>query len=222
MDNRSIKSSPQINEIASALAKAQGTMKPAAFNRCNTHFRQKYADFTSCMEACRGPLSENGLAVTQLPSTNNEGKFILNTLLLHTSGQWMSCEFPLVCKNPDNIQALGSVLSYAKRYSLCGMLGIVADQDVDDDGEAALGRDDKQKPIDVPVAKLKENQIVILKQLEVKLNAECTSKIYEWFQRAYNINRIEDLPQESFTKVLGAYENAIKFLESEKVEVMNA
>src|SRR5690349_6289254 len=135
-----IKHSDQINEIASALAKAQGEMKPAVFNKKNPHFGQRYADFTGCMDACRAPLSTNGLAVSQLPTFTNDGKFVLNTLLLHSSGQWMACEFPLNSKTPDNIQSLGSAMSYAKRYSLCGMLGIVADEDIDDDGESAEGR----------------------------------------------------------------------------------
>ena len=85
-----IKRSEQINEIIGALAKAQGEMKPAVFNRVNPHFKNRYADFTSCMEAVREPLSKNGLAISQMPSTTPDGKYVLITLIAHTSGQWIA------------------------------------------------------------------------------------------------------------------------------------
>ncbi len=226
--NTSLKHSAQINEIASALAKAQGTMKPAVFNRTNPHFKSKYADFTSCMDACREPLSSNGLAITQLPTYTTDGKFILNTLLLHTSGQWMACEFPLNAKS-DNIQAIGSSLSYAKRYSLCGMLGIVADEDIDDDGESAVSRPQAQQRVNpvvntpAPIVKVNAGQSELLKSLDQKLNGECREKINKWLMATYKTENLAELPQESFTKIVGAYENAIKFMENEKLsEAVNA
>lgn len=218
--NISLKHSGQINEIASALAKAQGVMKPAVFNRTNPHFKSKYADFTSCMDACREPLSSNGLAITQLPTYTNDGKFILNTLLLHTSGQWMACEFPLNAKS-DNIQAIGSSLSYAKRYSLCGMLGIVADEDIDDDGESAVARPQQRNvatpPPQAPVLRVTPAQADVLRFLSSKLNAECKGKIDSWLISTYKTSNVAELPEESFTKIQSAYENAIKFMENEKL-----
>jgi len=225
-----LKHSEHINEIASALAKAQGEMKPAVFNRVNPHFKSRYADFTSCMDACRLPLSKNGLAVSQLPTFAGDGKFVLNTLLLHASGQWMACEFPLHSKTPDNIQALGSVMSYAKRYSLCGMLGIVADEDIDDDGEASLGRQVDQSdlrriqptPPPRPVQKIGNSQVAIIKKMEEKLDDECKKKLYDWMKSAYKIDAVEDIIVENFTKVASAFENAVKYMESNKVELANA
>jgi hypothetical protein len=70
----------------------------------------------------------------------------LVTMLAHTSGQWMKSEFPIVATKMDS-QGIGSAMTYAKRYSLCGMLGIVADEDADDDGEAAVGRTKKKEPV---------------------------------------------------------------------------
>src|SRR4051812_9977425 len=118
-----ISHSPEIKEFVAALAKAQGVMKPAVFNRVNPHFKTRYADFTSCMDACRGPLSDNGLAPIQYCETI-EGKLNLVTMLAHTSGQWMKSEFPLIPSKMDS-QGIGSAMTYAKRYSLCGMVGIV-------------------------------------------------------------------------------------------------
>src|SRR5688572_22061633 len=125
-----------IKDLVAALAKAQSTLKPAVFNKINPHFRSRYADFTSCMDACRGPLSENGLAVIQFCETI-DGKVNLITMLAHTSGQWIRSEYPIISAKTDS-QAIGSAMTYAKRYSLCGMIGIVADED--DDAEAAVGR----------------------------------------------------------------------------------
>jgi hypothetical protein len=124
--------SENINELAAALAKAQGSMKAAAFNKTNTHFKNKYADLTAIIDAVRKPLNENGLAFTQSPEMH-DGIFCLVTRLLHSSGQWTSGEYPLPANGTP--QQFGSALTYAKRYSLAAMVGISADDD--DDAEAA-------------------------------------------------------------------------------------
>lgn len=142
--------SDDIKDLVGALAKAQGVMKPAVFNKVNPHFKSRYADFSSCMDACRAPLSSNGLAVIQSCETI-DSKLSLVTTLAHISGQWMKSEFPIITSKMDS-QGIGSAMTYAKRYSLCGMIGIVADEEGDDDGEAAVGRPKKEsKPKEEPV-----------------------------------------------------------------------
>jgi len=136
-----MRKSENINELAAALAKAQGQMKPAQFNRINPHFKSRFADLNSCMEACKQPLAENGLCVMQLPE-QVEGKDILVTMLAHSSGQWITSEYPLLAAKMDS-QGFGSAMTYAKRYSLCALLGIVADED--DDGEATMDRSTEKK-----------------------------------------------------------------------------
>jgi hypothetical protein len=127
----------EIKELVVALSKAQGKMEPAKFNKTNPHYKNKYADFKSCMDACRIPLSENGLSVMQY-CEDIGGRLTLVTMLAHVSGQWIKSDFPLIPKNMDS-QSIGSAMTYAKRYSLSCMLGIVSD-DEDDDGEASHGR----------------------------------------------------------------------------------
>lgn len=136
--------SQEIKELISSLAKAQRVMKPAIYNKVNPHFKSRYADFASCMEACRIPLSDNGIAVIQSCETI-DGKISLITILAHISGQWIKSEFPIIPSKMDS-QAIGSAMTYAKRYSLCGMIGIVADEEGDDDGEAAMGRNKTESP----------------------------------------------------------------------------
>jgi hypothetical protein len=130
-----------LNQLAAALAKAQGEMKAAVFNKVNPHFKNKYADLAAVLDAVRGPLSKNGLSVTQTMRMNGEG-FFLTTMLCHASGQWLSSDYPL----PVNAkpQELGSALTYARRYSLSAITGIAADED--DDAEAAQKADEKVNP----------------------------------------------------------------------------
>lgn len=219
-----ISHSIEIKEFVSALAKAQGVMKPAVFNRVNPHFKTRYADFTSCMDACRAPLSENGLAPIQYCETI-DGKLNLVTMLAHVSGQWMKSEFPLIPSKMDS-QGIGSAMTYAKRYSLCGMVGIVADEEGDDDGEAAVGRGksvETTKPVtqDKPVQKILPAQVAAIRYLELKLDKECKNKLYVWMSNTYKIDKLEDVIIDNFQKVLGAFENAVKFIEQKKLEVAN-
>ena len=125
--------SEQINEIATALAKAQGSIKGAIKDSANPHFKSKYADLASCWEACREPLSANGLAVVQMPG-QADGVATITTLLTHASGQWMRSDVSVRPAKPD-AQGLGSALTYLRRYSLTAMVGIAPE---DDDGNAAV------------------------------------------------------------------------------------
>jgi hypothetical protein len=173
-DTVKISHSDEIKELVGALAKAQGVMKPAVFNKMNPHFKSRYADFSSCMDACRAPLSENGLAIIQSCETT-DGKLNLITMLAHSSGQWMKSEFPIISNKMDS-QGIGSAMTYAKRYSLCGMIGIVADEDGDDDGESAVGRGKKEeKPIENKLPKLlamfnPEDKDALMQYIDVVIN----------------------------------------------------
>lgn len=220
-----ISHSEEIKDFVAALAKAQGSIKPAVFNRINPHFKSRYADFASCMEACRIPLSENGIATIQYCETV-DGKLNLVTMLAHVSGQWMKSEFPLISAKMDS-QGIGSAMTYAKRYSLCGMVGIVADEEGDDDGEAAVGRgktvpqkayakETASKKEDQENKKITEKQVMVLKILEEKLDEECKQKLYAWLNSSYNINCIEDVLAENFSRVFTGFENALRFMEQQK------
>lgn len=243
---KSATQSEEIKELVSALSKAQGSMKPAVFNRINPHYKNRYADFTSCMDSCREPLSNNGLSIMQYCETVND-KLMLVTMLAHTSGQWMKSYFPLNPVKMDS-QSIGSAMTYGKRYSLSAMLGIVSD-DEDDDGEASHGRgtnqqtvpkpingqgqarfaenlksvqNDMQKAVNLPAPKINPLQVETLKKLEEKLDAECKSKLYAWLNNQYKVSALEEISVDIFQKVLGSFENAVKFIEQQKLEVAHA
>lgn len=140
--------SESINELAAALAVAQGHMKPARMNATNPFLKNKYADLGAVMDACRDVLANNGLSFVQMaftPPMDNFGPAVgVETMLMHKSGQWLSEQFVLPVgdeKGKSVMQVAGSAISYARRYALASMLGIVADEDTDGNAPAKV-----QKP----------------------------------------------------------------------------
>jgi len=131
-----IEKSEQINELAAALSKAQGSIKNAAKDSFNPHFKSKYADLASVIDATKEALAANGLAVSQMPEAV-DGRVFITTMLLHSSGQWLSSTLMLI---PDktNCQGIGSAITYGRRYGMSAILGISQD---DDDAEGAINRD---------------------------------------------------------------------------------
>lgn len=138
--------SDAINELAAALVKAQSELTVAVKDSNNPHLKSRYADLGSVWAAARGPLAANGLAVVQVGGVDGTGKPVLRTILVHKSGQWIAGDLPLEVrenKGTSIMQALGSAVTYARRYGLQAAVGIVAD---DDDGNAAGGAAPSQAP----------------------------------------------------------------------------
>lgn len=121
--------SESIHELAAALAKAQAAMKNATLNRVNPHFKSKYADLAGIRDAVMPVLAAHGLSVVQAI-----GAGAVQTRLLHSSGQWIESECPI--PPVQDMQKLGSAITYARRYSLSAIACIAADED-DDGNEAA-------------------------------------------------------------------------------------
>ena len=133
--------SEQLNELSAALAKAQAKIRNAIKDSENPHFRSKYADLSSVWDACRAPLTENGLAVMQFPhSVSDEtGKLHLymRTMLTHSSGQWVRDMFEIPLTKVD-AQGVVAACTYGRRAGLAAIAGVSPGDD--DDGEAAVGR----------------------------------------------------------------------------------
>lgn len=132
--------SQTIGKLADALSKAQGMMSAAKKDSDNPFFNSRYADLAACWECCREPLAKNGLAVIQTTIPTVDGTVRVVSTLAHSSGEWIRGELAVKPVKADP-QGIGSALSYARRYSLCSLVGIVSDED--DDGEAAQGRGQK-------------------------------------------------------------------------------
>ena len=129
-----MKHSESIAALAAALAKAQLQIEPASKNATNPHFRSHYADLASIWDACRGPLNTNGLSIVQFPCDGEVGRTGLCTMLLHSSGEYIS-EVVTTRSQKDDPQGLGSALTYLRRYALAAVVGVTATED--DDGNAA-------------------------------------------------------------------------------------
>lgn len=130
-----MRTSDQINELATALALAQSEMKNARLNKQNPHFKSRYSDLAEIRDAVTPALTKNGLSVVQGTDTSDDGKLIVVTRLLHKSGQWIESRFPISYDKP---QAMGSSITYGRRYTLSAICNIAADED--DDAEVAQTR----------------------------------------------------------------------------------
>lgn len=130
--------SDDITALAAALAKAQAAMTTAQMSATNPGYANKpYADLSDVWEACRAPLTTNGLSIVQLPRSEGQ-KITVRTKLLHSSGQWIQTDLTATAAQ-NTPQSVGSVITYLRRYSLAAMAGVAPKGD-DDDGESGEGR----------------------------------------------------------------------------------
>jgi hypothetical protein len=132
--NGELRMSSTIGKLVDALAKAQGEMKGAAKDATNPHFRSKYPTLASVCDAC-DPLAKHGIAYLQ--PTRAEGVHVtVTTMLAHSSGEWIAQDLTLTA-GQSTPQAVGSAITYGRRYGLAAMVGVAPE---DDDGEAAEPR----------------------------------------------------------------------------------
>lgn len=131
-----------LDKLFAALAKAQGQIEGASKDKVNPHFKSRYADLASIWDACRKALSDNGLAVIQFPVS--DGDLVgVRTILGHSSGQSVE-SVAWTMPQAKGPQALGSCVTYLRRYSLAAAVGVAPDED--DDGNGATGRADPKAP----------------------------------------------------------------------------
>ena len=128
--------SAELNELFTALSKAQSEMEVADLNGENPYFKSRYADLASIVSASRPYLTKNGLSVIQQIIPTEDGQNILHTKLGHSSGQWIESRLRIVPPKND-IQTLGSYLTYLRRYTYAAIVGCISG-DEDDDGEVAM------------------------------------------------------------------------------------
>lgn len=178
--------SDQLNELFAALAKAQAVMGKALKDKQNPFYKSKYADLASVVDISRGPLTDNGLCVTQPPIKGEFGE-TLRTILGHSSGQWLASEIVLKPTKTDP-QALGSYITFMRRYAYASIVGVVTKED--DDGEAAMDR-------------VTEAQVKAIK-IEMKDDKDLEREIYNY----YKIQKIEELPAKEYPSII---ENIINY-----------
>jgi hypothetical protein len=126
--------SESIKNIAGALVKFQASVSKVAKESNNPFFKKKYASLANILDTIQKPLSECGLAISQFPDGD-----ALTTIIVHSeSGEWMESSYVMPVVKQNDPQAMGSAITYARRYALGSILNLNIDDD--DDGEKAMGR----------------------------------------------------------------------------------
>jgi len=138
-----------IGKLAEALAAAQGKFPKIERNSEVTvktkkgySYAFKYATLDHIREKVTPALAANGLALIQRLAPDADGATRLRTMLAHKTGEWIESVAPLVKGDESGPKAFGSALTYMRRYAVCALLGIVADED--DDAGGAEG--DETRP----------------------------------------------------------------------------
>ncbi len=120
-----MENSTEPKSIYAALALAQSEMGKTQKDNTNPHFKSKYADLASVMDACIPALSKHGIAVLQ-PMIDDEGGRFVKTVLAHgETDETVECRVPLIIGKND-MQGYGSAVTYARRYGLMAMAGNAA------------------------------------------------------------------------------------------------
>lgn len=130
--------SDSIKNLAMALNKAQSEMGGAVKDANNPFFKSKYADLSAVVKAVKEPFANNGLSYVQFPIENNN-RIGVETILMHSSGEYLSNEFTVNLSKQD-AQGAGSAITYCRRYALQAIAGIPSE---DDDGNAASQEPEK-------------------------------------------------------------------------------
>jgi hypothetical protein len=136
--------SESIANLVKALSTLQGELKDADKNALNPHFKSKYADLSEVLGNLRPLLAKNQLALSQFPSFEN-GIVSVTSLLAHASGEWIESTASAPATKQD-VQGVGSAITYLKRYSAAAIVGM-ASADQDDDGNSVSIQKVENKPI---------------------------------------------------------------------------
>jgi len=200
--------SDTIKELASALCKFQSVMENVTKDSNNPFFKSKYADLASCWDAIKEPLTKNGLSIVQPLGGDEKGDYV-ETILLHTSGEWISGRLYLKKnQNKDDMQTLGSAVTYARRYCLSAIVGLCPE---DDDGNAAS---QPQKNASTPQnneQKISSDQAMELKKLLSKCPQDIVNGLLASLRAApVFANSVDAIP-------LSKYESVVTYIKS-KIE----
>lgn len=162
-----------MSELHKALSAFQSEVTNPVKNISNTFFKSKYADLGSCIDVMRPLLSKHGLSFTQLTEMK-EGQLVLVTSLRHSAGEQVDGFYPI---NPtkNDPQGMGSALTYARRYALCAMFGLAAEDDHDGNAASAPTKKAEKAAEKTPEQRAKE----ATEDYISKIHAAKTSEVLE-------------------------------------------
>jgi hypothetical protein len=184
-----------LDKLFQALSKAQQEMEMAKTEARNPFFKSKYADLASVVKASRPYLCANGLCVVQRILPNAKGEMSLFTRLCHSSGQWMESSMAILPPKND-IQTIGSYITYLRRYNYASVVGVVAAEE-DDDGENAMAPARRQTPAGSPPP---SSNITKAQVQVISSELENHEDILEGLLKAFKISKLSDLPEKHYTQ----------------------
>ena len=190
-----MKTSEQIDQIATALAKAQAGIRDAA--KSSQGYGYRYADLATVLQIVRPALTAQNIAVVQDTETV-EDRICVTTTLMHASGQWVaSSPLSLLIEAKKGLSAAqnaGSVVTYARRYSLAAMVGLAQEDD-----DAVAGKDA------APVEVISEAQLSTLRDL-----LAASGKAEADVAKAMNVSALDQLPVNRYAAVVKRLEALAK------------
>jgi hypothetical protein len=225
-----MKTSEQINEIATALSKAQGEMTPAVKDAANPFFKSKYSDLNSINSVIKAPFSKYGLTILQ-DVTTAEKSVSVTTTLMHTSGQWIEFSpMTLPVSKPD-IQGFGSAITYARRYAICSSLCIASSEDsrLDDDGNynciPALNDTNKPStPKNVPidpklVQTISGQQLIQMENMLKNMPDDYRNNFMAYVEKSFGRKSLSCIPADKFNTIKMNLDEKLKSLEGMSIAV---
>ena len=190
-----MKTSESIKQLSAALLKAQRSIKFAAKDAKNPHFKSTYADLPAVIDAIKPALNDAGIVFLQTFSPSETGFIAVTTRLMHETGEWIedTATVPLPKSDP---QGYGSAATYARRYSLAAITGLYQD---DDDGNAASNTKPAQ------IVKVTAKQAADLQALADEVGADVAAFLgYVSTQLRTDIKKWSDIPATSFDDCVSA------------------
>ena len=179
-----IKHSETISELAKALVKFNARVGKISKDAKNPFFKNNYATLDNIIDEVRPILSEFGLNILQLPSSDGE-HIKISTLLMHESGEWLESDGLTMKPVKNDPQGMGSAITYARRYALQSFLSLNTGEDDDGNNASQARKPQQQKPIELAT----EEQIL---KFQNKAQEYCTLKGKGTPQDIYNNYKIID------------------------------
>ena len=185
--------SESIANIGLALSKAQGELQDVYKDKKG--YGYNYADLSSILEISRPACSKHELAVLQ-PCSNDGSSVTVETMIIHSSGEWLSSVLTLplsVGKGMSHAQAVGSCITYGRRYGLAAMLGI---SQTDDDatlipaGHTVEGHAESNGFINA-------GQLKVLKEVLIKSESDIPM-----FCKYYGVESVSEIKATAFDNIL--------------------
>lgn len=198
-----LKKSESIQNLSNAMAEFQKKIKQPLKDANNPFFKSQYVPLENVVEAITETGSQLGISFMQFASSDETGSIEVATLVMHSTGEYI--EFPPVRMKPESNkpQAVGSAITYAKRYALSAIFGITSDKD--DDGNEATGLNkqvEKQPKQQVKQQQTQDDAIVKIDKYWTELEklGVDVAEVKKYLCDKHKVEKLVDIP---VTQLLG-------------------